>query len=212
MAQSPTKLVSLGSSCTPAWQIRTHLNQPEAYPFDWLVTPFDSLCRLLHDDFVRFIEPDGLEPFSSNTTIRNSRYNLLHHHDFKRTGRTMSANWMDDVPNVQSKYDYLIARWRALNSYSGRVIFVRHGGHLNECFNIEKRLSDDEVFTLLDALQRCFPILDFSVLFVTAASTKINHPRAMFAEMPFANEADWPNAVDRWKGATSKWEQLIRTL
>ncbi len=44
-------VISLGAACAPAWQIRNFTEQETAFPFDWLVLPFNSLLEILRNDF-----------------------------------------------------------------------------------------------------------------------------------------------------------------
>ena len=44
------KLISLGGTCTPTWQLRTFSGSETLYPLDWVLTPFTFLVRVLQSD------------------------------------------------------------------------------------------------------------------------------------------------------------------
>lgn len=206
------KCISLGATCTPAWQIRNYCHSAKAYPFDWLVTPFSSLIQIIENDFEKFIGPDDLQVIWDGGTVMNTRYNILHHHDFQRVSGKINSGWKASTAEVASKYEYLANRWRSLSEYDGKVLFVRHQGHLDSDFRYLRPLDEDDMRILQNALSHHFPGLDFDILFVTAGSSAARSPRLHHASVRYANEADWPNPDDRWKGATSDWARLLTDL
>ncbi|MDZ4791384.1 MAG: DUF1796 family putative cysteine peptidase [Hyphomicrobiales bacterium] len=203
------KCISLGATCTPAWQIRNYCHLAKAYPFDWLVTSFGSLIEVIESDFEKFVDCDDLQVIRDGGTVLNTRYNLLHHHDFQRISGKIDPGWKSSAVEVASKYEYLANRWRSLSEYEDKVLFVRHQGHLDADFKYLSPLVEDDMHILQATLSRRFPRLDFDILFVTAGSSPTESARLYHATVPYANEADWPNPDDRWKGATADWDRLL---
>src|SRR5437868_4428375 len=54
--------ISLGSSCHPALNLRALKLKLETYPFDWILSPFDSLYKALQDDFKYFLSDLKVRP------------------------------------------------------------------------------------------------------------------------------------------------------
>ncbi|MGH9828642.1 MAG: hypothetical protein ACREDR_35930, partial [Blastocatellia bacterium] len=74
----------LESNCERAWNIRNHCGIATAYPFDWWITPHDSVVKLLTSNFSQLLTPEALKLSHNRETVRCENYNILHHHDFER--------------------------------------------------------------------------------------------------------------------------------
>lgn len=47
--------ISLGRACGPALNLRELKIRNEAYPFDWISSPLESLCKALEEVFFAFL-------------------------------------------------------------------------------------------------------------------------------------------------------------
>ena len=54
MQIQPITVISLGQSCTVAGAVRDYGIREFAFPFDWIVSPFNSLYQVFEDDFKFF--------------------------------------------------------------------------------------------------------------------------------------------------------------
>ncbi len=204
------KLISLGGTCTPTWQLRTFCGSDALYPFDWVLTPFASLLRVLENDFAGFADVGCFHLSWDQKSVYNSRYNVLHHHDFPSgAGGTIADHWRDKIPPLPRKYEFMIERWRDALDGTSSVLFVRHQGHFEtETWRCNADLSAGDMDTLCRLLEKTYPHVAFDVLFVTAGHAQAAHPRARLAQVGWG-EQDWENPSERWKGATQDWQRAL---
>jgi hypothetical protein len=138
-------VISIGASCNLAMALRKFNLRQASYPFDWLISPFESLYQAISEDFQHFFEPNSL-------TLRMSdRYGVLDYygfhfvHDLPSTnpntsesdaidpgenhmlGGFLRDDWRDFVPMVQEKYQRRIKRLHDLLSSSEMVYLIRLG-------------------------------------------------------------------------------------
>lgn len=205
-------VISLGATCTPAWQIRHYFKQEKAFVFDWLVTPWETVLDLIGEDFRGFVSEDNVELSSDGTTVRNRRFPVLHHHDFHRDGNLIAEDWKKDIPSVVQKYEFLANRWNEELSKRAKVLFVRHEGRLSISGKEYSRIDGNDADGLCKLIADKYPLLDFNVLFVTALSSSPTDHRAINVEIDYANDSDWPNPEDNWKGKTSGWQAVFREI
>lgn len=106
---------SAGPYCRSAFHLRRLLNQTEAFPFDWWVTPATSLQRMLHPDYAFHLAASDLHLTEAGLVALNSRDQVLHLHDFKRTeGGLISLDDIDgQLQGINEKYRFLFDRLRS---------------------------------------------------------------------------------------------------
>jgi hypothetical protein len=202
-------VVSLGATCTTAWQAQRHFPGSPAFPLDWRVVSFDALLHLVETDFAPMIDTSAYEITADGKNICLQSLGITFPHEFRREGGQITSSWKDTLPTTVSKFAHLVERWRALIEGPVDVLFLRHTGHYGLGVDGHRLLKDAEVSTLCDLLERKAPRLNFRILFLSATAGKITHPRAHAAAVRFANAEDWPSADDRWKGATAAWGALF---
>lgn len=156
-------VISLGYRCQVALQLRIHNLRKEAFPFDWMITPFESLYRLLENDFEDFLQPEKLifrkrflyqddwgEFKGSYPHIWESKYNLLLRHDFD-----LLDNFIEQYSVVASKYERRIIRfYNTLNS-GKHVYFFR------------RVITKNQAQVLRDLLVKKFPTLSFTLVAIS---------------------------------------------
>ena len=103
------RIISLGGNVVaPAWNIQNCFGAQEAYPFDWWITPGNSLLRLLEEDMGYAFVVDNLEVIRDRATVRCRHDEVLHHHDFPRDeDYKIVLDLQPSVANVQQKYRFL---------------------------------------------------------------------------------------------------------
>jgi hypothetical protein len=143
------KVISLGRACDTAHQIRRYFRQTEAYPFDWLGTPFEGLLALLRHDFSGFLQTSDLE--SEQGCVREARYGARLRHDFPVLDP-------EQIAAVQARYGRRIERFRQAVAGANRILFVRGQQHIGDA------LPFDPAITLERTLREVFPHLDFHLL------------------------------------------------
>lgn len=162
-------VISLGSACNVAGALRDNNLRTAAYPFDWIVSPFNSLYNALSDDFKYLLKEDSL-------SIRLSdRYGILDYygfhfvHDFPVdrpndsfakligenhvTGGIICDNWKDFLPAVKEKYLKRINRLKSLCLDTNFIYFIRHGD-----------TTQNQAILLRDLLKIKYPFLSFELI------------------------------------------------
>lgn len=162
--------VSLGSHCRPAHTLRDCGLRKMAFPFDWIVSlDGEALIEMLDEDFSHFFHLPSFFPFGPAGHLFQSYYHLefLHEGDFN------GDFFLSNFEKLVAKYTRRIERFRALNSYRGRVFFIREAyeasltdphRHYKCAENIEIR--EEYALRLYEALERRFPDLDFCLLII----------------------------------------------
>jgi hypothetical protein len=207
------KILSLGGTCTPTWQIRKFTGEEILYPLDWITTPFESLFPLIENNFAELGDPRHFESAVGGKSARNRKYDTLHNHDFRKIdGDLLAPDWETTLPLLQRKYEVMIDRWTDAVSQSKSILFVRHQGHFDvQEWRCDRDLGGNDAERLCLALERQYPRLAFDVLFVTAAVPTGIHPRAIGESVGWG-ENDWENPDDRWRGATGEWQKLFHSV
>jgi Putative papain-like cysteine peptidase (DUF1796) len=118
------RAVSLGSNCMVSYETRKYFEFDCAYPFDWWVTPAAALLDLIRHDFWGLFDGSTLQIVGDGRSVLNTRYGLLHHHDFARNEQGFVERITEwDLGCNRLKFAHIVDRWNALNQ---RVLFVRY--------------------------------------------------------------------------------------
>ena len=160
--------IGLGETCTVGAALQAFELRKAAYPFDWIISPYASLCSVLEQNFQDFLNPSYLSVRSDKHGIIN-KYGLVFVHDFPTihylgdpknddliNENVLSQEWIKFLPDIQEKYDRRIERLRDTCMSSKKIYFIRHGG-------IRSR---DEACILRNILKTTYPSLDFTLVIV----------------------------------------------
>jgi hypothetical protein len=195
-------IISLGYRCQPAMQLRFHHLRFEAFPFDWLITPFESLYALLKNDFTDFLMPENLElrtnffyqddgglyTHKDYAHVWDKKYNVLIRHDFP-----LDETWPTYISPVQEKYARRIARFYQTIFSGNHIYFVR------------QNISQQETIMLANLLKKKFPALPFTLLAIDCTQEIQNDwhiPGVVTMYMPI------PQPYNR-DGNPALWTQLF---
>lgn len=165
-------IVSLGSSCAPAINLKRYGLRKFSMPLDWMISySLADVNRLLKNEFRNFMDFRNLHPLdethfllddgdpvyldhsrnnlSPSYFIRDSLYNIISAHDFPIiTGQGWSASY----PAYRLKLEYRIGRfWNSLLS-SDDSLFVRwfaSAEQVLELHMILSKLLNNKKFTIL---------------------------------------------------------------
>jgi hypothetical protein len=146
--------------------IRDYFGIQRAYPFDWWITPFQALWKLLENRFDDLFNIQHLEVSSDLLTVRDRYYNLLYHHDFERTedDHVIPDRIERQIPLLKQKYNMLIHRF--LNDLKGkRILFIRNrDGNISHLERDATPMDENTFIQLYDLLERLFPGSALSLL------------------------------------------------
>jgi hypothetical protein len=151
------RIISLGCNCELTWNIRNHFGIESAYPLDWWITPFQALRKLLENRFHDLFNMNNLEVSHDLLTVKDKYYNLLYHHDFKRTedDKIIDDNIDQQIPLLKQKYEMLIERFFK-DPENKRVLFVRNRDgnipHLDRDTTPMDKNTFEQLYNLLEEL------------------------------------------------------------
>lgn len=189
------KVISLGHSCVPAFYIRKWLRkQPEAYFFDWLVTPPPALLAIIRSGLMTLFEQqkfaisEAPKPSSIYVPVIHTQLKVLFYHDFKKT------RGLVDFTPVRNKYSFLAERWNKLMNSDNRILFIRH--HINK----------EECIALKQVLCGAYPKLDFEILAINECD-----PATLKWDIPKVN-SQYVKYCDKWVGDESEWAKAFKSV
>lgn len=179
-----TIFISLGSYCEIAHALRASDLRWTAYPFDWITTiDSERFLKAISEDFKYFLDKECLfiSPKGPGFLL-NSYYHFefLHDGDFREPGV---------MEEFQIKYQRRIDRFRKLDCYKGKVIFIRTAFEYSTtdphryylcADNLE--ISDDYALKLYDILKARFPKLCFTLVILN------NNPKLAIEKEKNLNE------------------------
>lgn len=161
-------IVSLGSFCQTAYQIRKNFPSEKASIFDWWVTPTFGLVELLEEDFGNLFQPDNMQIVDEDTgkAVMCKHYGIMHYHDFKNEEDRVDG--MLKPLLVRAACARNLAKvahlYRRLSSLSGNVLFIRFAhGHVHH-YQRNADFDDALLIRLVKALEQCVPNADFKIL------------------------------------------------
>jgi hypothetical protein len=157
-------VVPLGYDCTGAGVLHALGFRKAAYPFDWMLSNFESVYKAIKDDFKMFLDPATLR-VSDNRHDVIDFYGLQLVHDFPTAtsqaavDETTSASyahirddWRQFIEPIREKYQRRINRLRDVFASPDQVLFVRY------------LTNKTEAIRLRDLLAHMYPNLNFTLL------------------------------------------------
>jgi hypothetical protein len=212
------RVVSLGGNCMVALEVRKFFGIEAANLFDWWITPGDALVLLIEKDFEGLFLRENLKIVGEGQSVANTRYGILHHHDFFRnddTRRVEEIREPEIVGNV-NKLAYLKKRWDDLACNPDPVLFVRWGWEINEPLlaGIPAEPSGADAVRLIAALDRKFPQLDYRILLIDAPEVALEHPKILYRDSgDFTEPGQCLDAADlAWKDNTPIFSRVFSSV
>lgn len=150
--------IPLGSNCQPADFMRAFNIRFFAAPFDWCITPFESVYKAIKSDFKNFLKKENLTPFfwgGDNPTpngILDKESGIFYNHDF--------PNYTFDSINqfyksVYSKHYRRIKRFYDQINTGKHVYFIRY-----------LDTTKPQACALLEVLKQKFPNTSFTLIVI----------------------------------------------
>lgn len=209
------KYVSLGIRCSVAWQIRRHFDQPEAYPFDWLVTPLQSVAPLIRCGFESMARPETLRLAQYNDqgyqTIHDTGAGILLHHDFPRKPGApgmIKPGWEEKIATVRAKYDHIAENWARLEE-ADEIVFIRERGEAELPLEVSvTSTGSTAVMNLLATLEDRFPAARIVLALVNCSV----RPNVLFPEVVKYTVRPPAMGPEMWKGDDESWGKVMTSL
>jgi hypothetical protein len=185
------EIVSLGSTCQTAYQMRRCLGIERAHVFDWVVTSDPGLVHHINSGLDGYFALDGLMR-DNKGLIRDRRTATLFQHDFAEGSDLATAHALA-APRIAA----LVDRWRALLASDQSVLFIRKHGWADHPLRTADRLQR--------ALRAAAPRLRFRLLYLTKPAVFLPAvDTAGLVHRPLAQ----PDPPD-WRGLDEPWQQLL---
>lgn len=160
--------ISLGSNCEPAFRLNDCQLRTASYPFDWIISHFESMYRAIEDDFKWFCKDLTLAEEGTSTI---DHYGHIIHHiwrehflGMKSSDRLDLVDWESKIPLVQEKLQRRIERFKKMCDSKKKIVFIRYG-----------HIDKDQAQRLRDLIRFKYPKLVF-VLMVVKFSDEFLEP------------------------------------
>ncbi len=151
-------VISLGTNCEAAFNIRNTFETERAYPFDWWITPIQSVPAILRDRFQLEVAAHNLVHPGTPTSILNRKYGLLHHHDFGHLSADVGdESWKALIPAVADKYRALGERFFFDVARARDVLFVVNSDGHHAAYTPPRPLDETVYLDILEAVRTLFP-------------------------------------------------------
>lgn len=170
--------ISLGGACGPAIMLRQLGLRTEAYPFDWIISSFESFQKAFLSDF---------EFFLTHLTERTDKIGVIDYYGFHFTHDWPTVNapnidslhadyvgnyklistWETTVPLVKEKYKRRIERLKKICQGSSKVIFIREiTGNPPQS---DLHPHQQEAVMIRDLFRTKYPNLDFMIVALSSS-------------------------------------------
>ena len=138
-------IISLGFFCGPAQEIKSIGLRNASYPFDWIISNFESVLLLLKNNFKDFLKEEFLiidkteKELKETYVIKNTKYDIKFFHDFKK-----GYSIYEQLPEIKEKYNRRIQR--LYKTIEKSTLFIRYIKDEEELFYIIHNLEDIKKF------------------------------------------------------------------
>ena len=194
------KMVSLGRHCQPAYQLRRFTGQQTAFPFDWAISPFAVVTRLLRTDFCGAFLYPGLQIIEDGQVVLDKSTGMAYRHAFSRdqdTGRITRAILEREYASQYEKHLFLLERWRSVVR-TEPTVFVR-----------QEHLDAPQALELLATLRDYTGDRDTHLLLVTPGQGLTRDSPARPSNLFIAAGVPLPSSPSDWKGHDDVWDRLL---
>ena len=122
-----TNFISLGFFCSPARVLKGLGLRTYSGPFDWTISPWNSVWELFNNNFADFLNYDDLYQASFNPDYYiNKRYNISFYHDFSRY-----SSLAEQIDKVAAKYKRRIDRfYKELSNPTMLIRYIQNEAEL----------------------------------------------------------------------------------
>lgn len=120
-AQTFDAIINLGGDCQVAYQLQTNGLRQYALPFDALITPYETLQKILEHNCDGFMTQDNFVLADDEKYALDQKYGSRLIHDFKLN----KEEFLTDYEEIATKYQRRIERLQYLTMNSEYPLFIR---------------------------------------------------------------------------------------
>ena len=145
-----TQIISLGPRCATAHNLRRYFNFRSTFPFDWWITPEESIVKLLRNFDIDFVYSSAeLLRANSDGTVIHKSLDIGLHHEFPRQRSLETPLIVEDflsyIEIPKQRTLYLFQKMFKLNVSGERLLFVREklsNSDIEDCLNVVFSVAD----------------------------------------------------------------------
>jgi hypothetical protein len=135
----PTRLIPLGAWCRTAYQCRLHsktlgLEIPPTLPFDWTISPYRSISKILRGDISNCLILNEYDSFINKTGSVSCGYTgLTSHHDLSPSvSESLGCSAENQVPSelLWKSIQHRQAIDRFMHTYGNLISWMRKPGNV----------------------------------------------------------------------------------
>jgi hypothetical protein len=192
MDQPYDAIINLGGDCQVEHQLKTNNLREYALPFDYLIAPCISVCRMLTNDFKGFLDKEQLAYKHDNGKyILDTAYDTRMIHDF-----ILTPDFLNDYEQIKEKYMRRIERFRELLATKKKVLFIR------------KRALKEEAQVLATIIKTLYPHLMYTLAILDGSESakeawNIEGVKNFYLSQPVPYV---------WTGDNEAWKEILRQL
>ena len=160
-------ILSLGSDCEVSLQLRRLGVAHTPSVFDWLITPWEAMIRVLHDGGTHLCT--RIDRGYDGAGAVCGTYGLVYWHEFARDDASQVVLTDAGVQAAQAKLRHKIGRMRTVLESDRTVLFVRAGiatDAPHDRYQLGQPFPASRLNDFTTVMSGLFPALRFSLLFV----------------------------------------------
>lgn len=217
-------IVSLGTNCEIAYNLRKFYKVDRTGLFDWLITPIyclpeliENRFRLVDEHFKRslvLVKLDG-----GKDSVLHMPTGILLYHAFTRDKKgRVSKTWRSEINDVAEKFAFLGDRMHQwLTEARAPALFLNRGGQHEALTDDEVRMLEDPAIyaNIIGAYRRAYIQADptFCVLNGNdGALERVRHRPDVRAAI-IGNQGDWHEGFEgHYAGCKTAWREGLASL
>jgi hypothetical protein len=176
------QIISLGGNCSVSMHIKRKFGGLVRSPFDWMITPYFSMCRVLEDEGHHL----GMEFFPHKMGVACGYYGMIYYHEFPRVEKEIFKVNSATIAACRSKMVHKMSNLIEACRDNYRTLFIRAGswgendiGQYHEQGsgdavvpfgkNPSRKVTISALNDLVSLVEKKFPNLDHHVVYINDA-------------------------------------------
>lgn len=217
-------VVSLGTNCEVAYNLRAFYGIGRTGLFDWLITPLSCLPSLIQKHFALVDDDFGdalvrVDLTSTSDSVMHAPTGILLHHAFTRDkNNRIPRNWRAEIGAVADKFSFLGRRMDAwMAEARSPALFIKGSGwHEVLDDDLHERCHQPDTYTrIIDSFRVAYPASDPLFCLLNAAETPAAHAsgRADVRLATVGNRGDWHEGFEgHFGGCKTAWSEVLASM